>query len=73
MWVGSFAFPICDVTAAAIIVGLYLFPTLFCTIKTGRTPLVASYDRGKIGIIQFSAFDHIHTRKIIVNNRFLYA
>ena len=27
--VGSFAFPSCDVTAAAIMVGLYLFPTLF--------------------------------------------
>ena len=33
-----FALFICDVIAAAITVGLNLFPTLFCTIRTGLTP-----------------------------------
>ena len=36
--VGSLALLILLVTAAAIIVGEYLLPTSFCTIKTGRTP-----------------------------------
>ena len=38
MCVGNFALPILDVIAAAITVGLYLFPTSFCTIRTGRRP-----------------------------------
>ena len=38
MWVGSFAFDILLVMAAAITVGLYLFPTSFCTMSTGRSP-----------------------------------
>ena len=36
--VGIFALLICDVIAAAITVGLYRLPTLFCTISTGRMP-----------------------------------
>ena len=38
MWVGRRALPVCDVIAAAITVGLYLLPTSFCTIRTGRIP-----------------------------------
>ena len=36
--VGSFVLFICDVIAAAITVGLYLFPKSFCIINTGRIP-----------------------------------
>ena len=36
--VGSFALLVCDVIAAAITVGLYLFPKSFCIITTGRIP-----------------------------------
>ena len=38
IWVGSFAFPSCDVMAAAMTVGLCRLPVSFCTISTGRTP-----------------------------------
>ncbi|AAO36973.1 hypothetical protein CTC_02512 [Clostridium tetani E88] len=37
-WVGNLALFICDVIAATITVGLYLFPTSFCIIITGRIP-----------------------------------
>jgi len=36
--VGSLAFPVCDVIAAAITVGLCRLPTSFCTIRTGLIP-----------------------------------
>ena len=38
MCVGSLAFVSFDVVAAAIIVGLYLFPTSFCNTTIGRIP-----------------------------------
>ncbi|GEM_PF-6161396 len=38
MCVGSFALFICDVMAAQMTVGLYLLPTSFCMISTGRIP-----------------------------------
>ena len=38
MCVGSFAFPIWEVIAAAMTVGLCRLPVSFCTISTGRTP-----------------------------------
>ena len=36
--VGSFVLFVCDVMAAAITVGLYLFPISFCIIRTGLIP-----------------------------------
>ena len=38
MWVGSRAFPVWDVMAAAITVGLYRLPVSFWMMSTGRTP-----------------------------------
>ena len=38
MCVGRRAFPVCEVMAAAITVGLWRFPVSFCTISTGRMP-----------------------------------
>ena len=38
MCVGSFAFPVWEVMAAAMTVGLWRLPVSFCTMSTGRTP-----------------------------------
>ena len=38
IWVGSRAFPVWEVMAAAMTVGLCRFPVSFCTMSTGRTP-----------------------------------
>lgn len=38
MWVGILLLPLWDVIAAAITVGLCIFPTSFCIISTGLTP-----------------------------------
>ena len=38
IWVGSRAFPVWEVMAAAMTVGLCRFPVSFCTMRTGRTP-----------------------------------
>ena len=38
MWVGSLAFPVFEVMAAAMTVGLWRLPVSFWTMSTGRTP-----------------------------------
>ena len=38
IWVGSRAFPVWEVMAAAMTVGLWRLPVSFCTMSTGRTP-----------------------------------
>ena len=42
--------------AAAITVGLWRLPVSFCTISTGRSPLLTAHHRAQIGIKDVSSF-----------------
>ena len=51
--VGRLVFASRLVMAAAITVGLYLFPTSFCTISTGRKPPCSEPSTGLVRVIEF--------------------